>query len=67
MNVTEIMTQNPCTVLAHAELDRAMDLMDARGFHHLPVVERPAVVGIVSMTDLVHHCRTNLRQSERSG
>lgn len=46
------MTRNPITIQADATVKEALELMLARGFRHLPVMEEDALVGVVSIRDL---------------
>ena len=47
------MTRNPDTIEPGDSTDHAASLMIHSGFRHLPVVEGGAVVGIVSIRDLM--------------
>ena len=51
--VGERMTRNPETVEASESTGHAASLMIHGGFRHLPVTEGAAVVGIVSIRDLM--------------
>jgi len=51
--VGDIMTPNPATTTRAAEVGACLSLMTERRFRHLPVVEDGAVLGIVSIGDLV--------------
>jgi CBS domain-containing protein len=50
--VEQWMTPDPTTIAPDASVRDALDLMLARGFRHLPVVEEGRVVGVVSIRDL---------------
>lgn len=50
--VSQWMTRGPISVKRLATVEEALELMLARGFRHLPVVEGESIVGIVSMRDL---------------
>jgi len=50
--VADWMTHDPVSIEADADVASARDLMLARGFRHLPVIEGGALVGIVSLRDL---------------
>jgi CBS domain-containing protein len=50
--VSQWMTRDPVTIGADASLAEARDLMLARGFRHLPVMEQDRLVGVVSIRDL---------------
>lgn len=49
--VSEVMTANPTTISADKPFARAMELMHAGRFRHVPVVDNGRVVGIVSSRD----------------
>ena len=51
--VTHWMTKAPATVAPDAPAEHALDLMLEGGFRHLPVLDGEAVVGVVSIRDLV--------------
>ena len=51
--VSEIMTPGVQTVGPDDSIDRCMELMTEGRFRHLPVVEEDAVVGVVSIGDVV--------------
>ena len=51
--VTEWMTRHPDTIEPDDTTDHAASLMIHGGFRHLPVVEDGALVGIVSIRDLM--------------
>ena len=51
--VSESMTPHPDTVEADEQVGHAAALMIHGGFRHLPVVDGDAVVGMVSIRDLV--------------
>ena len=46
------MTANPFTVSPDATVPEAMDLMNAKGVRHLPVVDAGRVVGVLSHSDI---------------
>ena len=50
--VGEVMTRDPVTIKPTDDATDALDMMRERGFRHLPVVDREAIVGMVSMRDL---------------
>jgi CBS domain-containing protein len=52
-HVERWMTPDPTTIGPEATAGEALDVMLAGGFRHLPVMEGGAVVGVVSMRDLV--------------
>jgi CBS domain-containing protein len=51
--VQEIMTPNPVCIRPEQTVDEAMALMTAKRCRHLPVVQNDALVGIVSIGDVV--------------
>ena len=57
--VSEWMTRNPVTVGPDAPVEKALEIMLAGNFRHLPVMERENVAGIVSIRDL---SRATLRE-----
>jgi CBS domain-containing protein len=57
--VAQWMTRNPVTVGPDASVERALEIMLAGNFRHLPVMERENVSGIVSIRDL---SRATLRE-----
>ena len=50
--VGEVMTANPDTVKSSDSVLHALELMNQRGYRHLPVVDGAELVGIVSIRDL---------------
>lgn len=57
--VSQWMTRNPVTVDPEASVERALEIMLARHFRHLPVMEGESLVGVVSIRDL---SRATLRE-----
>lgn len=51
----DLMTRKVVTVSPESSVERAMEMMDAGYFRHLPVVQGGQLVGIVSIRDLVKH------------
>ena len=51
--VTRIMTPNPVTVHRHMKVSEVRHLLADGHFHHVPVVDGPRLVGIISATDLL--------------
>lgn len=57
--VAQWMTRNPVTVGPETSVERALEIMLAGNFRHLPVTEGERVVGVVSIRDL---SRATLRE-----
>jgi CBS domain-containing protein len=53
--VSEVMTRDVVTCQETDTLDELMAMMTARRFRHLPVVTDEALVGIISIGDVVKH------------
>ena len=53
--VSEVMTRDVVTCQEADTLDELMAMMTARRFRHLPVVTDGALVGIISIGDVVKH------------
>ena len=51
--VLEVMTRNVVSCQENATLDELMELMTQGRFRHMPVLEDDALVGIISIGDLV--------------
>jgi CBS domain-containing protein len=60
--VSEWMTNDPVTVDADLDADEATEIMMSNGFRHLPVVDGQALIGIVSLRDIL---RTRVRRPQR--
>jgi acetoin utilization protein AcuB len=52
MRIAECMTREPIAISPAESCERALALMDAAGIHHLPVVDRGRIVGIVTPGDV---------------
>lgn len=50
--LAEVMTSDPQTIKASDAVVLALEMMNKRGYRHLPVVEGDKLVGIVSIRDL---------------
>jgi CBS domain-containing protein len=59
--VSDWMTSDPVTVEGGLEAEEAAELMMSNGFRHLPVLEGQALVGIVSLRDVI---RTRIRRPQ---
>jgi len=53
MEVSEVMTRTVVSCQETSELDELMEVMTKGRFRHLPVVEDDALVGIISIGDVV--------------
>ncbi len=53
--LAEVMTAPPITVSPQTTIDEALGLMTRRRIRHLPVVDGSAMVGFISIGDLVKH------------
>ena len=52
--VSKVMTRNPACIEADRRLHDAQLLMMSEGIHHLPVMEKTAPAGIISLSDLLN-------------
>lgn len=59
--VSDWMTSDPVTVEGGLEAEEAAELMMSNGFRHLPVLEGQALMGIVSLRDVI---RTRIRRPQ---
>jgi CBS domain-containing protein len=50
--LAQVMTPDPITISPDATVQQALDIMAAKGFRHLPVIEDTRIVAIVSIRDL---------------
>ncbi len=64
-SVSEIMTKKPDTLAPDDSASDALELMQARHFRHLPVVEDGKCVGMVSLRDLYSAAQTTLEENIR--
>ncbi|NCW98768.1 MAG: CBS domain-containing protein [Betaproteobacteria bacterium] len=53
LSVGDIMTKNVITISREATIADCMRIMSERHFRHLPVAEGDAVVGMISMSDVM--------------
>jgi CBS domain-containing protein len=53
--VSEVMTRNVVSCQETSELDELMEMMTKGRFRHLPVLDDDALVGIVSIGDVVKY------------
>lgn len=54
-SVSEVMTRNIVSCQETSEIDELMETMTKGRFRHVPVIEAGALVGIVSIGDVVKH------------
>jgi CBS domain-containing protein len=55
LTVGEMMTPHPESVTVEDTLAFALHKMDIRGYRHLPVVQGPHPVGVISVRDMLRH------------
>ena len=55
MAVADVMTRNVIACAETSELDELMEMMTKGRFRHLPVIEDEALVGIISIGDVVYN------------
>ena len=55
LNINEIMTRRVVTIGMDDDVQRVEDLFEEHGFHHLLVVEKGRLVGVVSDRDLLRN------------
>lgn len=61
--VDQMMTREVVTVTPHWQIDACMQLMTEKRIRHLPVMENGALVGIISIGDVVKEIITNQESS----
>jgi len=61
--LADIMTKNPDTLAPDDSAFDALELMQARNYRHLPVVEGGKCVGMVSVRDLYSAAKSSLEES----
>ncbi|MFD2261479.1 cyclic nucleotide-binding/CBS domain-containing protein [Lacibacterium aquatile] len=52
VKIADVMTRNPQTVSPDVTVGEALDLMQSRGFRHLPILDGERIVAICSIRDL---------------
>ncbi len=57
--IAEVMTRNVATITSDMHVEDAMELMTARRFRHLPVVDDGELVGMLSIGDLMRWVTLN--------
>ncbi len=63
--IEKIMTKNPDTLSPNDSASDALELMQSRHFRHLPVIDKEACVGMVSIRDLYKAAKTSLEENIR--
>ncbi|MDG4720471.1 MULTISPECIES: CBS domain-containing protein [Thalassospira] len=63
--LSKVMTANPDTLGPNDTAMNALDLMSARRYRHLPVVDGDTVVGMVSIRDLFNVVKAQLEEDVR--
>lgn len=61
MKVEDLMTRELQTATCQTSVQQAMEMMTAGRFRHLPVMERGALIGLISIGDVV---KTRIEQQE---
>jgi CBS domain-containing protein len=61
-DVGSVMTRDLVTATPVHDLQHAMALMTEHRIRHLPILDGPALVGIVSIGDLVNACRSEAEE-----
>jgi CBS domain-containing protein len=61
MTAAELMTPNPTTAPPETTVEQAMEIMTNKHFRHLPVVDKGALIGLVSIGDVV---KARIEQSQ---
>src|SRR6201986_2998962 len=61
--VGQVMTGNPVTVRPDDPLKGCMEMMAARGFRHLPVLDAGKVAGVISIGDVVKNIIRDLEHN----
>ncbi|MDS0296826.1 MULTISPECIES: CBS domain-containing protein [Haloferacaceae] len=55
IRANDIMTRDPLTVSADAEIPKVLRQMNDAGARHVPVIEDESVVGMITLDDLITH------------
>ncbi|MBT7943673.1 MAG: CBS domain-containing protein [Alphaproteobacteria bacterium] len=63
--ISDIMTENPDTLAPDDSAGDALELMQARHFRHLPVMDADTCVGMVSIRDLYVASQSTLEENIR--
>lgn len=63
--VATIMTKTPVTIDAGSSLASALEVMQAGGFHHVPVMQDGQLVGLLELDDIPEEYHLLLEQFKR--
>lgn len=63
--MSDVMTARPDTLTPHDDASDALELMQTRGYRHLPVVENDTCIAVVSIRDLFRSVKESLEESIR--
>ncbi len=61
VKVAQYMKRNPYTASAQQNLDDVIEVMVAKGFRHVPIMEHGRAVGMVTPIDILEHQKGLLR------
>ncbi len=61
VKVAQYMKRNPYTASAQQNLDDVIEVMVAKGFRHVPILEHGRAVGMVTPIDILEHQKGLLR------
>lgn len=62
LRVGQVMTPDPVCVRPDDQAVTALDLMQRKGFRHLPVLDGTTICGILSIRDLYHAVHASLEE-----
>ncbi len=65
VRLNDIMTENPDTLAPKDSAGDALELMQIRGYRHLPVVEGDRLLAVVSIDDLLSIVKDDLEENIR--
>ena len=55
--IGDVMTKNIVTININDGIQAAMDLVFAKGIRHLPVMDGPKIMGMITVRDIIHAIR----------
>ena len=61
--LSEIMTKEPDTLPPNATVDDALEMMHTYGYRHVPVEQKGAVVGVISVRDIFMEVKQDLEDN----